>query len=109
MINSIAPRSIHFSDRNGVVEEITIVVTPLPDTSITFPDADPLTILNAEVAVKSAMMSHVMQAEALDEIQLIYRLLWSADDYVQTRFNQAGFKVFKIRPGDVNGPMDIYS
>ena len=109
MINPISPRVIHFRDEEGSVRDIKITMKPLPDMMMSFPDVPDLEILHAEVNVESDVLNHLMKAEAIDEMQLIYRLLWAADVYIQTRFSQMGFEVFKIRPGDVDGPMDIYN
>ena len=109
MIPHLGPRIIKFRDEQGSVGSISIEIRPLPTLYVDLGGGEGLNSLRGEVLIASSVMSHRMELDGTDEIQLVYRLLWMADVWIQTSFRGASFEIFKIMPGDVKGDFDIYN
>jgi hypothetical protein len=108
MISVLGPRKIKFRTAAGTHGDIEITLAPLPDQVLEL-NSQAVTSVRGVAQIRSQLLNHDIDLQAQDEVQLIFRLLWMSDIYIQTRFAALGAIVYQHIPGDIKEPFDVYS
>ena len=98
---SLGPRTIYWVSPSGENGEISMTIYSQPSQPA-FIEGELISPgLNGTISVSSTWFTRTLRAQAEDEIQLVFRLLWAADIYTQKICQENGYKIHKHMKGDV--------
>lgn len=109
MLNELGAREITYVDEAGNEGSVLISLESRGNRRTDLGGGEVLDEVVGAVSITSIPITNEIELTGSDEIQLVFRLLWMADIYVQTRFRERGMDIYKNVRGDVNRPFGIYN
>lgn len=109
MFDELGPREIIYVDEAGNEGSVLIALRSRGKRRTDLGDGTFLDEVVGVVVIASKPITHEIELTGTDEVQLVFRLLWMADIYIQTRFRERGMDIYKNVRGDVNRAFGVYN
>jgi hypothetical protein len=107
--HTLGPHVLQYIGPQDEEGEIRLFFDPAPTRHSDIGYGSILTELGGTLRIESPWYSWRETLHGLNDIQLIYRLMWIADIVIQKVCADNGYELYKYTPGDVSKPFDIYN
>ena len=109
MFDTLGPHTLFFVDPSGLEGEITVKIESGPAKSTDLGEGAFLEEVTGTAHIESSWIDQSLTLSGLNDLQLVFRLLWMADIYLQEAAKEQGYRLYKYLPGDVDREFGIYN
>ena len=104
---TLGPRLLNYVTSNGRTGEISIQVS-LEGSSPMYIGEDCVNFVGGSVTIDSDLFSRKISVKGEDDLQLLMRLLWLSDIFIQKVCRDNNVQVYKHERGDISHDLEVY-
>jgi len=106
--NKLASRTIYYKDKDGSQQTIVLNIEFLPVENFSLGDAV-VQQASGIITFEGNWEIRPIKVYGQDKLQVIYRLMCAADSTIRRISRDCGLGFFKVIPGDINEPLDVFA